>query len=206
VNEHDELVAMADDEAEDTFDSITDLDNISDTTVLAITFLLSAQVSLSTLVLQSETMVTGGVQWLFVALGITAMALIFLSLNAIVNSLLPVGFYSEGVGEPLLSHPWLPWYGTSAEQYDSVMKMRDGGHDDLDQSTYESFVADFVADYGSADRVEDYDEFRLAKLYHYKQVGKRKAQYAGRGLAWLRLAVLLFLIQFIVAFIGVILL
>ena len=198
----DGLVDIAEDEIDDTFDSITDLDNISDTTVLAITFLLSAQVSLSTLVLQSTTLVSGIPRILFILLGVAAMVLIFLSINAIIKSLLPVGYYSDGVAEPLLTDTWRPWAGDSASQFETVNSLAESQPDEETLSTYQEFAADFIDDYGSEDSLEDYNEFQFAKLYHYKQVGERKAHYSGTGLAWLRLAILAFVLQFGVAFVS----
>ncbi|NIC00902.1 hypothetical protein [Halobacterium sp. R2-5] len=197
----DKLVDIAEDEIGDTFNSITDLDNISDTTVLAITFLLSAQVSLSTLVLQSTALVTGPTRSIFIVLGVTTMGLIFMSINAIVKSLLPVGYYSEGVAEPLLADAWSPWAGDSAPQFETLNDRLNSQPDDETQPTYQNFAAEFVDDYGSEDSVDDYSDYQFAKLYHYKQVGKRKAHYSGTGLAWLRLAILGFVLQFGIAFV-----
>lgn len=198
----DGLVDIAEDEIDDTFDSITDLDNISDTTVLAITFLLSAQVSLSTLVLQSTILVSGTTRIIFILLGIATMGLTFLSINAIIKSLLPVGYYSDGVAEPLLADTWGPWSGDSSPQFEPLNEHLGSQPDDEAESTYQEFAADFVDDYGSDDSVDDYSDFQFAKLYHYKQVGERKARYSGTGLAWLRLAILAFVLQFGVAFVS----
>ncbi len=197
----DKLVDIAEDEVNHTFDSITDLDNISDTTVLAITFLLSAQVSLSTIVLQSTALVSGTTRTIFILLGILAMGLTFMSINAIIKSLLPVGYYSDGVAEPLLDDAWIPWSGNSAPQFETLDNVFESRTDGGNQSVYQDFVADFVDDYGSEDPVDDYGDFQFAKLYHYKQVGERKAHYSGTGLAWLRLAILAFVLQFGVVFV-----
>lgn len=197
----DKLVDIVEDEIGHTFNSITDLDNISDTTVLAITFLLSAQVSLSTLVLQSTTLVSGGPRTIFIVLGVIAMGLTFMSINAIIKSLLPVGYYSDGVAEPLLDDPRMPWNNDSASQFETLNDGFESRPDGGTQSIYRDFAADFVDDYGSEGPVDDYNEFQFAKLYHYKQVGERKANYSGTGLAWLRLAIFTFVLQFSVVFV-----
>ena len=199
-----ELLDVAEDEVSHTFDSITDLDNISDTTVLAITFLLSAQVSLSALLLQSDTITPSWVEGLFVAVGLITMAVIFWSLNQIIKSLLPVSFYSADVGEPLLKNIWFPWLGNASPQFEAVEDQQETSADE-DVPPYEKFADSFVATYTANGSIDDYSEFQLAKLYHYKQVGKRKSYYAGRGLAWLRWAVFLFFMQFTIALGGIVL-
>lgn len=95
-------------ENDDTFASIPDLHGIGDTTVLAITFLLSAQVSLTTFVVGSDTP-SGWLRIAFVLLWLATMGLTFWSLNAIAGTLLPVSFYSSSAGEVLLDNPWLPF-------------------------------------------------------------------------------------------------
>lgn len=221
-------------ESDDTFESFTDLDGISDTTVLAITFLLSAQVSLSAVVLNSQLLSGSGFRLTFVVLGIVTMILILLSLNSIIKALFPVGFYSDIVARPLLSYPLIPIGNSKPSQFDFLESNEEEGEDDeeegrfatawknlrrkwaalrgnLDETNPEEYSAqrvaeNFVDDYSPMEEVDGYESYRLAKHHHFKLVGSRKAKYTGIGLAWLRLSVVLFVAQFSVLLGGVIVL
>lgn len=196
-----ELSDIAAEESGETFDSITDLDNISDTTVLAITFLLSAQVSLTTYVVGAGTL-AGRREVGFVVLGLCTMAMIFLSLNAIVKTLLPVGFYGERVGEPLLDRPWIPAVVSTPGQFGFLS----GEESDEPAREPEAVAEEFLETYSPHGDVSSLDEYHVAKLAHLKTVGERKARLTGVGLSWLRWAVAVFILQFAYLFVGGVLL
>lgn len=211
MSENDELYKIVKEETTETFESFTDLDSISDTTVLAITFLLSAQVTLSALLLDSSRLTDKWVEAVFIGIGLVTILFIFLSLNAIVKALLPVEFYGSSAGEPILDHKlfFIPWsdpnqfsfFGSSS----SIETSGQGDTDTDERRTSARHVAEnFVEGYNSAEEIQDYETYEYAKLRHYKQVGKRKAEYTGVGLEWLRYSVALFLAQFIVLFAEVI--
>jgi len=211
MSKNDELCKIAEEETTETFESFTDLDGISDTTVLAITFLLSAQVTLSALLLDSSLFTGSWIELAFIGTGLVTILFIFLSLNAIVKALLPVEFYGPSAGEPILDRKlfFIPW--ASADQFgffgsSSSKEIREQGDADADErrNPARKVAEDFVNDYSSAEEVQDYETYEYAKLRHYKQVGKRKAEYTGVGLEWLRLSVVLFLAQFVVLFVRVI--
>lgn len=227
--EGDELSRIIQEESSESFESFTDIDNISDTTILAITFLLSAQVTLSTVVVTSTVLSTTVLREVFIGVGILTMLLIFLSLNSIVKSLLPVGFYSGGVGEPLLDYSWIPIGNSKPEQFSflhqkpattdqgrigtAVKNMRTSAQKLLGTSGTEETVPNeqsvreaaerFVEEYSTIDDVDSYDTYQMAKLQHFKEVGQRKAHYTGIGLGWLRLSVIMFVLQFTILLAGV---
>lgn len=202
-----ELGDIARAENDDTFASITDLDSIGDTAVLAITFLLSAQVSLTTFVVGTHTL-SGNLRVAFVVLALATMGLVFWSLSAVVATLLPVGFYSGSAGEVLLENPWLPLRRSTSDQFgfletadsDPVEETPDG-----DDVPYRTVASAFVDAYSDRDKVTSVETYQFAKLAHYKRVGQRKAELTGLGLSRLRLAVLCFVVQFGVLFVGVLL-
>lgn len=227
--EKSELSRIIREESSESFDSFTDIDSISDTTILAITFLLSAQVTLSTVVVTSAVLSSTVLRELFIGMGILTIFLIFLSLNSIIKSLLPVGFYSENVGKPLLDYRWIPVGNSRPEQFSFLHPQSS----ETDHSRIEAVLRNlrvyvrnfygrprteeittdhqsvrraaerFVDEYSGIDEVDSYDMYQMAKLQHYKEVGLRKAQYTGIGLAWLRLSVVIFILQFTVLFVGV---
>jgi hypothetical protein len=233
VTDESELQRIISEESDDSFESFTDLDDISDTTVLAITFLLSAQVSLSALVLDSRLLTGFRSRALFAGLGIVTMLLILLSLNSIIKALFPVGFYSDTVARPLLRHPLVPVGNAKPGQF-GFLKPDDGSDDadermgrvaavghnlrrkwaaltgrrdevELEEYSARQVAERFVDDYSAFEDVDDFESYELAKHHHFKLVGSRKAKYTAIGLAWLRLSVTLFVVQFAVILGGVIL-
>ena len=230
--DEEELSRIVEEESSETFESFTDIDSISDTTVLAITFLLSAQVTLSTVVVTSSLLASTVLRNVFIGMGFLTMVLVFLSLNSIVKSLLPVGFYSRNVGETLLEYSWIPIGNSKPAQFGfleerssddtsdrgrlsialnnlrrSVRRLferSDAQRPAPEQRSVRGAAERFVDEYSAATEVDDYDTYQLAKLQHFKEVGQRKAQYTGIGLAWLRLSVVAFVLQFTVLFAGVV--
>lgn len=233
MTDKNELQRIISEESDDSFESFTYLDDISDTTVLAITFLLSAQVSLSALVLESGLLTGFRLRALFAGLGIVTMLLILLSLNSIIKALFPVGFYSDTVARPLLRHPLVPIGNVKPGQF-GFLKANDGSDDaderlgrvaaagdnlrrkwaaltgrrdgtEAEEYSARQVAERFVDDYSVFEDVDDFESYELAKHHHFKLVGSRKAKYTAIGLAWLRLSVTLFVAQFALILGGVIL-
>lgn len=191
-----ELQKISEAEAEDTFQSITDLDGIADTSVLAITFLLSAEVTLVGLVLNSDFISSQPLQMVFSIIALSTTVLIFLSFRSIVLSLLPVGFNGKGLAEASVCD--VLGLGDDSDRgqnlltkdrFDTAVKDTDG------KETYQTLVTDYFSRYGAIESIESENEYIIAKLTHYKVVGARKAKFTKDGLTWLLSAVGLFLLE-----------
>lgn len=193
----DEIREIAQSETDETFQSITDLDNISDTTTIAITFLLAAIASWTNFAvgeLDGDLFLQG----VFIALTGLTLITIGLSMNYLARSLFPRSFYGNDVGKPFLIHSWRPWDRTQEQEVKQFEYLDDEGKDAEDRrAAFEKFLET----YGEPTEIEDHTDFLLARLFNYKRVAQLKAMNTAYGLAWLRIAVVLFILTALVTLI-----
>lgn len=180
---NDETISeLAEREADETFASITDLDSISDTTVVGVTFLLSA-IGVWTSFALDRFPDGSSAERLFVVLSVLCVGTIGCSLYYLIGSLFPRYFYTDNVGSTFLPSPFplLNRSTAAADQFDG-------------QTDLESSFEDWLDTYHGEVVVEDNAEFQFARFHNYKHVARIKAKNIAYGLAWLRISVFLFVL------------
>lgn len=189
-----ESIALA--EADDTFQSITDLDSICDTTLIAVTFVLAA-IATWTAFAFDRLSSSRWLQALFVVAVILTVLVLALAVNQLVRALFPRAFTGSRVGERFPSGHLLrtetqgPSVGIA--RFDEVIQ-----EDDPD---LEAELEDWLDEY-TADGVTDERDYRLARLFNYKIVARQKARHTARGLAWFRISLVMFLVVAIIGLVG----
>lgn len=175
---------IAEAEADETFRSISNLDSISDTAIVGITFLLAA---LGTWITFAYSRLAGMLwaQGLFVALGVLCVLMIVLSISFLTDALAPRKFYGEGVGQRFLDHRWLVW--RNDDPVDLQRYSRDG--DIETPADLEDAVESWIDDYDQDTTVDSKTAFEYARLLNYKVVARQKARNTAYGMAFLRIAV-----------------
>ncbi|MFC6864372.1 hypothetical protein ACFQGE_13000 [Halomicroarcula sp. GCM10025817] len=171
-------------EADETFRSISNLDSISDTAIVGITFLLAA---LGTWITFAYNRLAGllWAQGLFVALGVVCVLMIVLSITFLTDALAPRKFYGEGVGQRFLDHRWLVWRND-----DPVDLQRYARSGDIETpADLEDAVESWIDDYDQDTTVDSKTAFEYARLLNYKVVARQKARNTAYGMAFLRIAV-----------------
>lgn len=180
--------AIARQEANETFRSITDLDSISDTMFVAITFFLAAVATWTTFAYgRLDGMET--VQSVYVGLVILCVVTITACVVFLSLSLSPRGFYGDAVGDRFLGHPVLLWRnddpGNLREFRDKRRTVR--SEDDL-ASAYE----DWLREYDPGTTLSSRESFEYSRLLNYKLVARIKAHNTAYAVALFRAATLLF--------------
>jgi hypothetical protein len=185
----DDSTAIASQEADETFQSITDLDSISDTIIVAITFFLSA-LGVWTGFGYDRLSQLPRVQLVFGVLAALCLIATVLSIYYLSRSLFPRAFYGTDVGQAFLERPWLPFFSADnagLSTFEHAAEVDDT--DDLDRE-FEIWLDRYHPD---AD-IESYADFERLRLFNYKYVARIKALYTARGIAYLLLAVVLLLL------------
>lgn len=169
-------------EADETFESITDLDSISDTTIVGVTFLLSA-VGVWTSFALNRFPSDSSPERLLVTLTGLCIVTIGCSLYYLIGSLFPRFFYTSDVGTTFLSAPFpVPNRDTAtADQF-------------IDEDELKSSFEGWLDAYHSETVVQDATDFQLARFHNYKHVARIKARNTAYGLAWLRISIFLFVL------------
>lgn len=176
-------LAIARDEADETFESIANLDNIGDTAIVGITFLLAALGTWTTFIypaLEGHP----AVRVLFVLLVVISVLATIASVYYLVNSLAPRQFYGGNVGERFLDHHWIPWLNDDPVNLERFSRTEIDSPADL-----EGAVEGWIDRYDADTRVDSEEAFVYSRLLNYKLVARHKARNAAYGIAFLRLAI-----------------
>lgn len=192
-------------EADDTFDSITDLDSICDTNLIAITFLLTALSSWTAFAFEHFDRIRQSdlLFGVYAALVVLCALSIAASVTYHVKSLAPRGFYGEALGKPFLEHWWeIPTRGDTADAdgYESRI---------ADVSDAEELTAEFESwldEYAPALTIDSAREFEIVRLFHYKAAARIKAKYTAYGVSLLRVSVALLVSVILLSVVGQLLL
>lgn len=180
--------AIARQEADDTAESIADLDNISDTMFVAVTFLLAALATWTTFAYGrldgAPTLKT-----LYVALAVLCVAAVTGCVVSLSLSLSPRGFYGRAVGDRFLDHPWLLWRNDDPGGIEEFRARRDrvGSTDELRES-YE----EWLDRYDPGADVTSREAFEFSRLLNYKLVARIKAHHTAYAVALFRIATVVF--------------
>lgn len=189
---------IADAEAADTFESISNLDEICDTTLIAVTFLLAA-VATWTAFAYGRLEATPRLQLLFGVFVIASVGVLILSVNQLVRALSPRAFYGQKVGEAfgdgVLSMGSASGPSTDVSRFAAVSR-----HPTEDVPLDVAFD-EWLEEYAPRE-IEDRTEFALARLFNYKHVARVKAKHTSRGLAWFRLSIILFVVIVVIGISG----
>ena len=179
-----ETLEIARDEADETAQSISNLDNIGDTAVVAITFLLAA---LGTWVGFVYSNITPIPQLRIIFVTITSISVIttVLSMYFLAESLVPRQFYGDGVGERFLDYRWLVWKNEDPAEINSFERQGDiESPGDLQDA-----VENWIKEYDDETTVDSKEMFIYSRLLNYKLVARHKARNTAYGMAFLRIAV-----------------
>lgn len=189
-------------EADETRESISDLDNISDTAIVGVTFLLAALGTWTSFVYDrlSDILILE-ITFIFFVLASAMCALIGVYYFA--RSLAPRQFYGEGVGDRFLEHPWLPFPKFIAQNDKAEISRFETEPDEVEdtEDLREKFRCWFK-DYDPAFELETESGFDLSRFHNYKLVARYKARHTAYGMAYLRLSVLFFAFVLFVGLIG----
>ncbi len=176
-------LAVARIEGEETFQSISNLDNIGDTAIVGITFLLAALGTWVTFAyprLSSTPVIRGA----FVLLALASVAATLASMYYLVDSLAPRRFYGDGVGDRFLDHKWLPWLNDDPTDLDRFSRTEIDSPADLERA-----VEEWIDGYDEDTEIDSEAAFQYSRLLNYKLVARHKARNTAYGMAFLRLAV-----------------
>lgn len=174
---------IARDEADETFKSIANLDNIGDTAIVGITFLLAALGTWTTFIFP-ELEGYPRIRLFFVLLVVISVLATIASVYYLVNSLAPRQFYGEGVGERFLDHQWIPWLNDDPVDLERFSRTEIESPQDL-----ETAVERWIDRYDGDTRVDSEEAFVYSRLLNYKLVARQKARNAAYGMAFLRIAI-----------------
>ena len=179
-----DTLEIARDEAEETAQSISNLDNIGDTAVVGITFLLAALGTWAGFVYNNITAVPQ-LRILFVAIASLSVGTTVLSMYFLAESLVPRQFYGDGVGDRFLNHRWLLWRNDDPAGIDGFER-----HGDIESpSDLKDTVEDWIEEYDGETAVDSEEMFIYSRLLNYKLVARHKARNTAYGMALLRIAV-----------------
>lgn len=179
-----EIFKIARDEADETAQSISNLDNIGDTAVVAITFLLAA---LGTWVgfVYSNIAPIPQLRIIFVTIASLSVVTTVLSMYFLAESLVPRQFYGDGVGERFLDYRWLLWKNDDPAGINSFERQGDiESPGDLQDA-----VENWIEEYDDETTVDSEEMFIYSRLLNYKLVARHKARNTAYGMALLRIAV-----------------
>lgn len=197
MTRREELAAIALAEADDTFQSITDLDSICDTTLIAVTFLLAA-IATWTAFAFGRLASTTWVQYLFAFAVVSTVVIVALSVNQLIRALFPRAFAGQAVGERFASGRLLNWRqeapDTDFQWFEQVTQKQD-------ESNLEIELEEWLDDYAPSE-VDDIDSYQFARMFNYKTVARRKAHHTARGLAWFRVSLIAFLLVVVLGLTG----
>lgn len=176
-------LAIARDEADETFRSIANLDNISDTAIVGITFLLAALGTWITFI-YPRLSGTPLVRTVFAVVAILSVLAILLSVYYLVDALAPRRFYGEDVGTRFLDHKWLPWRNDDPTDIERFDRREIESPEDL-----RAAVETWIREYDEDTAIDSKAAFQYSRLLNYKLVARHKARNTAYGIAFLRLAV-----------------
>lgn len=176
-------LAIARNEGDETFQSIANLDNIGDTAIVGITFLLAALGTWVTFA-YPRLSETPGVRAGFILLALASVAATLASMYYLVDSLAPRRFYGDGVGDRFLDHKWLPWLNDDPTDLDRFSRTEIDSPADL-----RAAVEVWIDEYDEDTNIDSEAAFQYSRLLNYKLVARHKARNTAYGMAFLRLAV-----------------
>lgn len=189
-------LAIARREADDTFQSIANLDSIGDTAIIGITFLLAA---LGTWVTFAFPRLSASPP-LRVAFVLIALASVFTTVASVyylVDSLAPRRFYGSAVGERFLDHKWFPWRNDDPTDLERFARTDIDSPADLRRA-----VEAWIEAYDEDTTVDSEEAFAYSRLLNYKLVARHKARNTAYGMAFLRLAVVMLGVLIAVGLLG----
>ena len=172
-------------EGDDTFESITDLDNLNDTALVGVTFLLTALVTWTAFAYSRVV----EIQWLaytYVTLTVGCLVAAIGCVYFLTTALSPRGFYGERVGESFFTHRWLVWRNGDPLNVSNFERIAESEGVEL-----ESSVDDWIDGYDPNCTIDSYEDFVYSRLLNYKYVARIKAHNTAYAMALFRIAIVL---------------
>lgn len=172
-------------EGNDTFDSITDLDNLNDTALVGITFLLTALVTWTAFAYSRVI----EIQWLaysYITITIGCLVAAIGCVYFLTTALSPRGFYGEDVGQSFFTHKWLLWNNQDPLSLSNFERV--GGSDEKELGSH---VDDWIDGYDPNRSINTYEDFMYSRLLNYKYVARIKAHHTAYAMALFKIATVL---------------
>jgi hypothetical protein len=188
---------IAKEQAEETFESIKNLDNICHTSMVAIAFIISALCVWWTAIGTRINMLPLSRE-ISAALTVACAVCVAFSTSYFVRAIFPRFFFGEIVGSPFVEHPWQPWRADKAN-LQREFKVRETTAKLSAEEKRKKFLQ-WIKEYGKG--VKTPNDFQLARFFYYKYVAAIKATNTARGIAWMRLAIILVAVLMIVGVFG----
>ncbi len=198
-------MGMSDDEARleiatkegnDTFESITDLDNLNDTALVGVTFLLTGLVTWTAFAYSRVI----EIQWLaytYFSITIGCVVATVGCVYFLTTALSPRGFYGENVGDSFLKHKWLIWRNSDPLNVSNFERVADTEETDLGSN-----VDDWINGYDPTRAIDSYEEYVYSRLLNYKYVARIKAHNTAYAMALFKIAVVLFGVLVLLGLVG----
>jgi len=183
AREESTTLAIARSEGEETAQSIANLDNIGDTAIVGITFLLAALGTWVTFAYPRLSS-TPAIRGAFIILALASVAATLASMYYLVDSLAPRRFYGDDVGDLFLDHKWFPWRNDDPTDLGRFNRTEIDSPADL-----RTAVEEWIDDYDEDTTVDSEEAFQYSRMLNYKLVARHKARNTAYGMAFLRLAV-----------------
>lgn len=180
--------AIAKQEADETVNSISNLDSIGDTMFVAITFFLTALATWTPFALQRLSHLQR-VQQVVIGLTIGCALAIGGCVFFLAVSLAPRAFYGSAVGSQFLDNSWLLWRNDDPGHVAEFKTRREAVESESDlRAEYETWLAR----YDPEANISSKESFEFSRLLNYKLVARIKAHYTAYGVALFRIATILF--------------
>lgn len=186
--------AIARQEADETVNSISNLDSIADTMFVAVTFFFAALATWTPFALDRLRHLHRTQQ---VAIGLTVACAVAIvgSVYFLAKALAPRAFYGPAVGSQLLDSSWLLWRNNDPGRLADFKERREAVESEADlRAEYETWLSRYDRDTD----ITSNESFEFSRLLNYKLVARIKAHYTAYGVALFRIATVLFVALLVV--------
>jgi hypothetical protein len=182
--------AIAKQEADETVESISNLDDIGDTMFVAVTFFLAALATWTPFALRRLGQMQRA-RYVVIALVVCCAVAIGGCVFFLAISLAPRAFYGPDVGGQFLDDAWLLWRNDDPGAIKKFKQRRDAVNSESDlREGYEWWLKRYDSDVDISSK----ESFEFSRLLNYKLVARTKAHYTAYGVAFFRIATLLFVV------------
>ncbi len=186
--------AIAKQEADETVNSISNLDSIGDTMFVAITFFLTALATWTPFALQRLDQFQNA-RYIVIALVIACALSIGGCVFVLAISLAPRAFYGSAVGRQFLDNSWLLWRNDDPGYVQVFKDRREAVESESDlRAEYNRWLSQYDPDVDITSK----ESFEFSRLLNYKLVARVKAHHMAYGVALFRIATFLFVVLVVV--------
>lgn len=184
-------------EADDTFQSINNLDDISDTLIIGTTFLLAALATWTTFMIprfSNNTMK----KFIFMFLVITCSLIICINVILLSTSLAPRYFYGDNVSKQIAKW-YLPFSNSQSIHIQKEQYLNLGSESDI-----KSIFNDWLEEFNPNTSISSKESYEYTRFINYKLVAEKKAKLTSLSLILFYISLILFVIVIIYGLIATI--